>query len=184
MVTIERLTRAMLKETLGELCAVEKSAVDNSGGTYRNPWTEREFSEDLPGKWTYSRIMRDDGRTVGFLVMSDKVAPAGLHYIHAHRAAVLKDVRHPTLLLDTYQDVFREARANGITWFVTKQQSYHPAMLLWYTRILSCTVLREARRIEEFTGPLPPTVAVRSDGLIVPASGPGGEGQYYIAREL
>ena len=184
MVAIQRLTQDVLQETLDELCALERMAVETSGGTYRNPWSAEEFTADLPGKWTYSRIMRDNGRTAGFLVMSDKTTAAGMHYIHAHRAAVAKDVRHPTLLLDTYNDVFREARDNGIRWFVTKQQSYHPAMLLWYTRVLNCTVLRDVRRIEEFAGPLSPTVEVRNDGLIVPVSAPDAEGQYYIAREL
>jgi hypothetical protein len=184
MVEIEHLTRELLHASVGEICEVELEAVETSGGTYRHPWGHEEFTAELPGKWTYSRVMRDTGRIVGFLVMSDKVAPGGMHYLHAHRAAILKGVRRPNLLLDTYHDVFQEAKKNGLKWFVTKQQSYHPAMLLWYTRVLGCTVLKERKDIEEFAGLLPDTVKVGGDGKIVAAAAGDSEGQYFIAREF
>jgi hypothetical protein len=184
MIEIERLTREILAERLQEICAVENMAAETSGGTYRHPWTRGDFTMDLPGKWTYSRLMRDNAKTIGFLVMSDKTSPAGMHYLHAHRAAVLKEVRRPNLLLDAYNDVFREAKVDGLTWFVTKQQSYHPAMLLWYIRVLGCAVLKERKCIEEFTGPLSGTVTVEADGKVVSGAAADREGQYFIAREL
>ena len=184
MIEIKRMTRELLHKTLQDLCAVENAAVETSGGTYRHPWTADQFAMDAPGKWVYSRIMQDNGKTVGFLVMSDKTAPGGMHYLHAHRAAVLKDVRRPNLLLDAYHDVFREAKANGLKWFVTKQQSYHPAMLLWYTRVLGCEVLKERKHIEDYAGPLPGTAEVEADGKVVEAAGAGREGQYFVARGI
>lgn len=183
-VDIQRLTRERMHAYIKEICAIEIDAVESSAGTYRDPWGRDEFTADLPGKWLYSRIMMENGVPAGFLVMSDKNSPGGLHYLHAHRAAVVKGVRRPNLLLDAYQDVFREGKSNGLRWFVTKQQSYHPAMLLWYVRVLGCTILKERKRIEDFAGPLPGSVRIEGDGLVVRGSSASRDGQYFIAREI
>lgn len=181
MIRIAALTEAMLREHAGELCRIEAACAAASGGRYRNSWTREQFAAALPGKWTYSRIIFEDDRVVGFYIASQKLTSDGVPVLHGHNVAVLPGARTPNLLHNVYDEMFDEARRNGLRWFTGYQPDFNPTMMQWYVRLLKCRVVTQREEIERFVGPLSADVFLEADGRM---RSPSGTGQYLIVRPL
>lgn len=181
MIKIETLTKSLLLENIEKFCEIENIAVDTSNGLYRKPWNKENFLRELPGKWTYSRVIRSNNKIVGFWIGSQKTTKKGEGYLHGHRVAVLPDFREPNLLLEILNDLFSEARKNGLKWFTGYQAEYHPVMCMWYIRVMRCYIPNDRKTLEYFLGKLPDDVIIENDGRLVY---PSGEGQYFIVKKL
>ena len=172
MLRIEKLTKEVLADNLRVLLDIEERIFEMANGTYPILWTEKDFLRELPGKWTYSRVIVDDGAIKGFTTVSQKFTGDGEAFIHAHKIAVLAEIRTPNLILDVWNDTFNEARGEGLRWFTASIMDYaHPAMLPWYLRVLGANVLKPKEKIEYFFGKLPDGTAVTEDGWIEYPSG-------------
>jgi len=115
-IKIEELTRTELERNIKRLCEIEHDAAALSNGTYRHPWREEQFRLELPGKWRYSRILSQDATPVGFYIASRKETQMHEGCLHGHRVAFDGRIKHPNLLHSVYQDLFCQAKGDGLIW--------------------------------------------------------------------
>lgn len=178
-VKIQALTRAELERNINRICAIEHDAAALSGGTYRHPWSEEQFRLELPGKWRYSRILLQEKTPVGFYIASRKENRNHEGCVHGHRVAFDRNIKHPNLLYTVYQDIFCQAKADGLTWFTGYQNDYHPMMLHWYMRVLKVEIVGTRDQLEIFLGEIPDGLKLDENGHLFNAAGEGG---YFIVK--
>jgi len=181
LIGIEILTRAKLERYLEDLCRIEREAVENSQGTYRDPWQAENFLGELPGKWDYSRLVKKAGQPAGFFIFSRKSTQDGEKYLHLHRVATGPVARGQNVMGRVFQETFAQARQEGLAWFTTSQMEYHPAMLQWYLRVLGVDIMQERPLIERFIGPLVEETLEKGGRLVNRQS---GIGRYLVIKRL
>lgn len=180
-IKIEKLTRNLMRENIERICKIERVAVETSDGRYRDPWNRDNFLYELPGKWTYSRVIRNNDEIEGFFIGSQKTTQKGEQYVHGHKVAFLPSIRQRNLYPEVLNDVFREARKNGLRWFTGYIMGYHYDFLMWYVRVLECEILQDRRDIECFVGKLLDGAVIENDGKLI---FPGGLKKYVFVKKL
>lgn len=181
-IEIFKMSYELLKNNINRICEIEESVGNESNGTYRNIWKKENFLLDLPGKWIYSRVLYENRDIVGFYIASQKKTIDGRNYLHGHRVAFIKSVRSPFLILRVYEDMFKEARTNGLKWFTGYQMTFYPTMLIWYQRVMQVEILKNKKEIEYFTGKLPKNIFITKDGKIFDKD--SGLESYFITKNL
>ena len=177
LLDIKRLDKWLALEHLQDILKIEKSAHLESPETYPDYWKEEHFLYELPEKWTYSRIIFDGSKPVGFYISSQKVISDGTKVLHGHRVAIDKEIRDPQLLLKVYESMFKEARSNQLKYFTGHQADHHPIMLMWNLRVMKCKVIKTIEEAEYFLGKFPSSGSIQPNGLI---DFNGDEIEYYL----
>lgn len=183
MLTIEKLTKARLRDNLPKFFEIEREIIEEQGeGTIISAWDEAAFLSDLPEKWELSRVALDDGDPVGFLIVSVKQAADGVQCVHSHRIEILARVRTPKLAIEIWNDMFAEAKLRGVEWYIGFLLAHAPETLrFWYERALGFVIQQSRDDIAYLLGGLPEGAQVLDDGCIVLPTGPR---KHLMARRL
>jgi hypothetical protein len=183
MLTIEKLSKDQLSINLAKFLEIEQEIIAEQGeGTVITAWDANAFLSDLPEKWELSRVVLENQKPVGFLIVSVKKAADGQLCVHSHRIEILSRVRTPKLAIEIWNEMFIEARARGVSWYIGFLLAHAPDTLrFWYERALNFTILQSSDEISYFLDGLPEGTEVLDNGCIIFPSGPK---KYLMAKRL
>ncbi len=135
MAIVETLTRELAGRLAADLARLDELTLTQSGRDFADePWAERHFLMDVPGKWEHSAVALDpESRLLGFLIASRSSHPAVGVYLH--RMAMDPGIRGGALGRELLQAVLDTAVRVGAPRVTMSISTSNAAAIRFFERV-------------------------------------------------